>query len=413
MLQTLVTFIIIFGIIVCVHEYGHLFFAKKAGILVREFSIGMGPKIYAHQAKDGTVYTIRILPLGGYVRMAGWGEDVTEIQTGAPVSLSLDEKTGQVTRINLSDKVQFGQALPMLVTAYDFEQALTITGEVNGELSTLSVNHDATIVEEDGTELLIAPLDVQYQSASLLGRMMTNFAGPLNNFILGLVAFILVAFMQGGVQDLNSNQVTISDKALPAYEAGLRTGDAIQSINGSQVSNWEDMTQAIAKSDGQAIQVKTSEKTLTIQPKKQDKSYVIGISPDFKTGLADKLIGGVNRSITSAFTIVNALKDLILHPNLNKLGGPVAMYQMSGQAARQGLPTIISFMALLSINLGIFNLIPIPALDGGKIVMNVIEAIRRKPMKQEHESIITLIGVGMMVLLMIAVTWNDILRLFR
>lgn len=413
MLQTLVTFIIIFGIIVCVHEYGHLFFAKKAGILVREFSIGMGPKIYAHQAKDGTVYTIRILPLGGYVRMAGWGEDVTEIQTGAPVSLSLDEKTGQVTRINLSDKVQFGQALPMLVTAYDFEQALTITGEVNGELSTLSVNHDATIVEEDGTELLIAPLDVQYQSASLLGRMMTNFAGPLNNFILGLVAFILVAFMQGGVQDLNSNQVTISDKALPAYEAGLRTGDAIQSINGSQVSNWEEMTQAIAKSDGQAIQVKTSEKTLTIQPKKQDKSYVIGISPDFKTGLADKLIGGVNRSITSAFTIVNALKDLILHPNLNKLGGPVAMYQMSGQAARQGLPTIISFMALLSINLGIFNLIPIPALDGGKIVMNVIEAIRRKPMKQEHESIITLIGVGMMVLLMIAVTWNDILRLFR
>lgn len=413
MLQTLVTFIIIFGIIVCVHEYGHLFFAKKAGILVREFSIGMGPKIYAHQAKDGTVYTIRILPLGGYVRMAGWGEDVTEIQTGAPVSLSLDEKTGQVTRINLSDKVQFGQALPMLVTAYDFEQALTITGEVNGELSTLSVNHDATIVEEDGTELLIAPLDVQYQSASLLGRMMTNFAGPLNNFILGLVAFILVAFMQGGVQDLNSNQVTISDKALPAYEAGLRTGDAIQSINGSQVSNWEEMTQAIAKSDGQAIQVKTSEKTLTIQPKKQDKSYVIGISPDFKTGLADKLIGGVNRSITSAFTIVNALKDLILHPNLNKLGGPVAMYQMSGQAARQGLPTIISFMALLSINLGIFNLIPIPALDGGKIVINVIEAIRRKPMKQEHESIITLIGVGMMVLLMIAVTWNDILRLFR
>ena len=79
MVQSLVTFIIIFGIIVCVHEYGHLFFAKKSGILVREFSIGMGPKIYAHQAKDGTLYTIRMLPLGGYVRMAGWGEDETEI----------------------------------------------------------------------------------------------------------------------------------------------------------------------------------------------------------------------------------------------------------------------------------------------------------------------------------------------
>lgn len=413
MLQSLVTFIIIFGIIVCVHEYGHLFFAKRAGILVREFAIGMGPKIYAHQAKDGTLYTIRILPLGGYVRMAGWGEDVTEIKTGAPVALSLDETTYKVTRINLSDKVQFGQALPMLVTAYDFEQDLTITGEVNGEITTYAVDHDATIVEEDGTELRIAPLDVQYQSASLLGRMMTNFAGPLNNFILGIVAFVLVTFMQGGVQNLNSNIVSVSDKTLPAYQAGLRTGDAIQSIDGVKVSNWEDLTQAIGKSDGKAIQVQTADKTLTIQPKKQDKSYVIGISPELQTGFMDKLTGGLNRAVTSAFTIVNALKDLILHPNLNKLGGPVAMYQMSGQVARQGLTTIISFMALLSINLGIFNLIPIPALDGGKIVMNLIEAIRRKPMKQEHESIITLVGVGIMVVLMIAVTWNDILRLFR
>ena len=123
--------------------------------------------------------------------------------------------------------------------------------------------------------------------------------------------------------------------------------------------------------------------------------------------------GGVQKAATYAFTIINALKNLILHPSLNKLGGPVAMYQMTGQAAREGLTTVIGFMALLSINLGIFNLMPIPALDGGKIVMNIIEAIRRKPMKQEHETIITLVGVGFMVLLMIAVTWNDILRLFR
>ena len=89
------------------------------------------------------------------------------------------------------------------------------------------------------------------------------------------------------------------------------------------------------------------------------------------------------------------------------------MYQMTGQAAREGLTTVIAFMAMLSINLGIFNLIPIPALDGGKILMNIIEGIRRKPMKQEYENIVTLVGVGIMVLLMIAVTWNDILRLFR
>ena len=413
MVQSLVTFIIIFGIIVCVHEYGHLFFAKKSGILVREFSIGMGPKIYAHQAKDGTVYTIRILPLGGYVRMAGWGEDETEIKTGAPATLTLDLQNQKVIRINLSDKVQFGQALPMLVTAYDFEKALTITGEVNGEVVTYAVAHDATVVEEDGTELRIAPLDVQYQSASLPGRMMTNFAGPLNNFILGAVAFVLVVFMQGGVQDLTTNQITVSDHNLPAYQAGLRTGDKIETIGGVSVSDWSSLSKQIGESDGKAMQVKTDRTTLTITPKKQDKSYIIGITPFLKTGFVDKLTGGLKMAVTSAFTIVNALKDLILHPDLNKLGGPVAMYRVSGDAAREGITTVISFMALLSINLGIFNLIPIPALDGGKIVMNILEAIRRKPMKQEHESIITLVGVGIMVVLMIAVTWNDILRLFR
>ena len=99
----LLTFILVFGIIVVVHEFGHFYFAKKSGILVREFAIGMGPKIFAHIGKDGTAYTIRLLPLGGYVRMAGWGEDTTEIKTGTPVSLTLAED-GKVKRINLSGK---------------------------------------------------------------------------------------------------------------------------------------------------------------------------------------------------------------------------------------------------------------------------------------------------------------------
>ena len=315
MIQSLITFIIIFGIIVCVHEYGHLYFAKKSGILVREFSIGMGPKIYAHQAKDGTVYTIRILPLGGYVRMAGWGEDETDIQTGAPVSLTLDPESLRVTRISLSEKVQFEHALPMLVTSYDFERELTITGEVNGESQTYQVDHDATVVESDGTELRIAPLDVQYQSASLAGRMMTNFAGPLNNFILGVVAFILVMFMQGGVRDLNSNQITVTDKNLPAYQAGLRTGDTVSSINGNKVSDWNSLTKQIISSKGEQIKIKTLKRTVIVTPKKQDKAYIIGITPNMKTGFFDKISGGIEKAVSSAFTIVNALKNLILHPS--------------------------------------------------------------------------------------------------
>ena len=120
----LLTFILVFGIIVVVHEFGHFYFAKKSGILVREFAIGMGPKIFApYRERRGLLTRFRLLPLGGYVRMAGWGEDTTEIKTGTPVSLTLAED-GKVKRINLSGKRVDQTALPMQVTQFDFEDKL-------------------------------------------------------------------------------------------------------------------------------------------------------------------------------------------------------------------------------------------------------------------------------------------------
>ena len=131
----IITFIIIFGVLVLVHEFGHFYFAKKSGILVREFAIGMGPKIFSHIDKEGTAYTIRILPLGGYVRMAGWGDDTTEIKTGTPASLTLNAE-GQVVRINLSQKQVDMTSLPINILTYDLEDALQITGNVLDETKT-------------------------------------------------------------------------------------------------------------------------------------------------------------------------------------------------------------------------------------------------------------------------------------
>ncbi|HGC9990888.1 TPA: RIP metalloprotease RseP [Streptococcus agalactiae] len=415
----ILTFIIIFGVIVVVHEFGHFYFAKKSGILVREFAIGMGPKIFSHIDKEGTTYTIRILPLGGYVRMAGWGDDKTEIKTGTPANLTLN-KEGIVTRINLSGKQLDNTSLPINVTAYDLEDKLTITGLVLSETKTYSVDHDATIIEEDGTEVRIAPLDVQYQNASVWGRLITNFAGPMNNFILGLVVFIALAFIQGGVQDLSTNQVRVSENG-PAASAGLKNNDRILQIGSHKVSNWEQLTAAVEKSTSRleknqklALKIKSKEvvKTINVKPHKVDKSYIIGIMPALKTSFKDKLLGGFKLAWESFFRILNELKKLIAHFSINKLGGPVALYQASSQAAKNGFVTVLNLMGLISINLGIMNLIPIPALDGGKIVMNILEAIRRKPLKQETETYIMLAGVAVMLVLMIAVTWNDIMRAF-
>lgn len=416
----IITFIIVFGILVVVHEFGHLYFAKKSGILVREFSIGMGPKIFSHIDKEGTAYTIRILPLGGYVRMAGWGDDATEIKVGTPASLTLNQE-GDVTRINLSQKQSDRKSLPMSITAYDLEDKLTITGLVLDDVKTYPVHHDATIVEEDGTEIRIAPLDVQYQNATIAGRLMTNFAGPLNNFILGTVVFIILVFMQGGVQDTSTNKIQVIDGGAMQV-AGVKNGDRILSIENHIVSNWSDLTENVAKatahiSRGEQISVKIQtnsgeKKTLKVIPKKNNGSYYLGVSPVLKTGFLDKITGGFQMAWQSTTTILTALKGVISHFSLNKLGGPVAMYQASSQAASNGINSVLYLLAMLSINLGIVNLIPIPALDGGKILINLIELVRRKPFKQETETYITLAGVAIMLILMIAVTWNDIMRVF-
>lgn len=418
-MKGILVFIFIFGVIVVVHEFGHFYFAKKAGILVREFAIGMGPKIFAHTGKDGTLYTIRILPLGGYVRMAGWGEDKTEIKTGTPASLTLNE-AGVVTRINLTGKQLDNLSLPMNVTSFDFEEKLEITGLVLEESKTYKVDHDATIVEEDGTEVRIAPLDVQYQNATVWGRLITNLAGPMNNFILGILVFIFLMFMQGGVADSSSNAVTITDGgALQA--AGLVTGDKILSVNGDATDSYTEVATIISKAAEDAttapsfdlvVEHDGATKNVTVTAEKVDGTYRIGISPILKTGFVDKIVGGFQQAGATALLIVTALKNLIANFDVKQLGGPVAIYKVSAQAAEFGLASVLGLMAMLSINLGIFNLIPIPALDGGKIVMNILEAIRRKPLKPETESYITLAGVAVMVVLMIVVTWNDIIRVF-
>ena len=414
----ILTFILVFGIIVVVHEFGHFYFAKKSGILVREFAIGMGPKIFAHIGKDGTAYTIRILPLGGYVRMAGWGDDTTEIKTGTPVSLTLTDD-GKVKRINLSGKKLDQTALPMQVTQFDFEDKLFIKGLVLEEEKTFAVDHDATVVESDGTEVRIAPLDVQYQNATIWGKLITNFAGPMNNFILGIVVFWILIFMQGGVRDVETNQFHVMSQGALA-KVGVPETAQITKIGSHEISNWESLIQAVesetkdktAPTLDVTISEKGSEKQVTVTPEENQGRYLLGVQPGIKSDFLSMFVGGFTTAADSALRILSALKNLIFQPDLNKLGGPVAIFKASSDAAKNGIENVLYFLAMISINIGIFNLIPIPALDGGKIVLNILEAIRRKPLKQEIETYVTLAGVVIMVVLMIAVTWNDIMRLF-
>lgn len=421
-MRTIITFLIVFGVLVIVHEFGHFFFAKRSGILVREFSIGMGPKLIAHMGKDGTTYTLRLLPIGGYVRMAGLEDEETELSPGMPLSVELTPKN-EVKRINVSKKIQLPNSIPMELISADLVDDLTIKGYINGDESretTYQVQHDATVIEENGTEIRIAPRDVQFQSAKLGSRILTNFAGPMNNFILTILLFIVLAFLQGGVADYSTNQIGTVQADSPAAVAGVKDHDAIVSVDGKKISSWDDLTDTVTKKPGKELAVVIEqdgkEKTVHMTPKSVEsngqKVGQIGVSPFMKTGVGDKIVGGFTQSWDLMKRIFGALGSLFTGFSLDKLGGPVMMYQMSAEASRAGVKTVIYLMALLSVNLGIVNLLPIPAFDGGKILLNIIEGLRGKPLDPDKEGLITMIGFGFIMLLMILVTWNDIQRFF-
>ncbi len=418
MIQNILVFLLVFGIIVVVHEFGHFYFAKRAGILVREFSIGFGPKIFFHR-KGETTYTIRLLPVGGYVRMAGYEEEA-DLRAGMPVSLFMN-KQNQVEKIDIQNKVQNVDSLPIEVTSFDLEDQLFIAGRAEGQedIQTFAVSETALLVEKDGTILQIAPRKRQFQSASLPNRMLTNFAGPLNNFILSIVAFILLAFIQGGVPSQEALIGNVSPDT-PAAEAGLEDGDRVLSIDGTEVESWREMVTVISASPDTDLDFEVekadgtiSETIVTPEVREGSEGALIGIEASFDSSFWSKIRYGFTQPLSIVIQILTILGSFLTGGfSLDQLGGPVAIYATTQTVVQNGLFGIVSWIGFLSVNLGIMNLLPIPALDGGKLLLNIVEGIRKKPISEEKEGIITLIGVGFLLVLMLAVTWNDIQTFF-
>lgn len=422
-MQTILAFILVFGIIVIVHEFGHFYFAKRAGILVREFSIGMGPKLFQTH-KNETSYTIRVLPLGGYVLMAGY-EDEEDIRLGMSALLTVD-KQNRVTKIDLSDEAIHVDGVPVDVLDYDFETDLYLKGSIAGnmeDVSTFDVNEDAVIVQEDGTIHQIAPAHRQVQNASLLNRILTNFGGPLNNFILAIIAFMVFAFMQGGVP---SSEAILGDiqPDSPAAVVGLEAGDRILSIDNEAVSTWNEMVLTIQKNPDTPLALEVEKPngeivTESITPEKQlaedgTEYGLIGVQVSMNDSFMDKVVFGFTETWSYVKSIFLSIIMLVTgRLGLDNLGGPIAIFSMTSEVTRlAGVLGIVNFIGFLSVNLGLMNLLPIPGLDGGKLILNIIEAVRGKPISEEKQSIITLVGVVLLVLLMLFVTWNDIQRHF-
>ena len=421
-MQAIIAFLFVFSVIVIIHEFGHYYFAKKAGILVREFAIGMGPKIF--QVRKGeTVYTLRLLPIGGYVRMAGHDEDEQEIKPGMMITIELD-KENVVQKLNFDEQLIIENSVPFQIEEADLHRTMTLSGYfVNSEEKVnLMVSKQATIIESDGTEVVVAPIERQFNSASLWNRIKTNAAGPMNNFILSIIIFIIVGFMQGGVPSNDPVIGQVSDQSA-AQEAGLQTSDKIISIDGVDIHSWDEMTSIVRSSADKTLSVTIQRngdtKNFSITPKSvegQNGSKIgqLGVTRTLDNSILSILGYGFSQTISVIVLVLSALGSIFTKGfNLNQLGGPVAIYSLTSQVAKNGLIDLLSFMGMISANLGVMNLLPIPALDGGKLVLNFIEGIRKKPLDPEKEGYLTIAGAIFLFALMLLVTWNDIMKLFN
>lgn len=417
MVQVVFLTVLVFFVLVSIHEFGHFYFAKRAGVLVREFAIGFGPKLFSIKRGESR-FTLRMLPIGGFVRMAGEDPEVVEVQVGHTIGIRV--KDDKITRIYLDRLEERTNILRGEVKAVDLEKHLYLTLDVDGDVQRYDVHPQALIMSK-GRDTQIAPLDRQFGSASAGKKAMTIFAGPLMNFILAFVLFA-VFFQSYGVAVEPNTKIFINEVTADgaAKAAGLQKGDLVVSVGGTAVGgDSQKLSQLISGSagkpmdwvvnrDGQDLQLK-------VTPNADTGKVGIVMAPEMRRpGFGETFSLAGHEMVESTKKIFDGFRKIIFgEVKLEELNGPVGTAQVTVEIAKQGVTQLTWWGAILSLYLGIFNLLPIPALDGSRLLFIGIEAIRGRPVDPNRESLVHFIGFAALMLLMVVVTYNDILRLVK
>lgn len=411
--------VFMFFLLVGIHEWGHYYFAKRAGILVREFAIGFGPKVFSYK-KGETRFTFRLLPFGGYVRMAGEDPEVIQINKGQTIALKIENDT--VKNLYLDQLDLRTNVIRGAVHHIDLEKNLEVRLDVDGEFQTYDIDPQALIITK-GKETQIAPYDRQFASKTTGQRALTIFAGPFMNGVLALVLFFAFVLMTG-IPINNPTYLEVGNvvKGSAASEAGLKKKDIITVVDGERIgADNEKLVKLIQASPENEMKwsIIRSEKPMEIMITPElfeDGVGRVGIGialPTRPPSIVEAIQETWSKTVFAGDLIIRGLKMLVtLQLGWDDLGGPVRIVEFTGEAASYGIETLISWAALLSLYLGIFNLLPFPALDGSRLVFIGLEAVRGKPVDPNRESLVHFIGFALIMVLMVVVTYNDILRLF-
>jgi regulator of sigma E protease len=338
-LTTILAAIVLFGVLITVHELGHFLAAKGTGMLVTEFSIGFGPKLFQKKVGE-TLYSLRLCPLGGYNRIAG-------MEPG---------------------------------------EAVTPRG---------------------------------FNGRPLWARMLVILAGPFMNFLLPFLLFFGIFAVSGLTLPVNKPVVGSLMEGYPGAAAGLQAGDRLVSINGRKLEKWNDINSLVQENGPKpgkvVIRRDGREMTLTLQPRfdGESKRFLIGVRPPLEhrqLSLWESLKTAGLAVGKTTVAMVDGLRKMITGKVRADIAGPIGVAHMAGDVAAQGAVPYLEFMAFLSLNLAVLNLVPIPALDGGQFLVLVVEGLLGHALAPKAKEIIQMIGVACIVALTIFATMHDLLQ---
>ena len=332
-MATIIGAIIVFLLVITLHEFGHFSAAKFSGVKVNEFSIGMGPVIYQNREGE-TDYSLRLLPMGGYVAMEGEEENSNDPRS--------------------------------------------------------------------------------FNNATVSKRILITVAGVFMNFVLAIIAFFIVGLISGTPTTTVGSLV----ENMPAIESGIETGDRIFSINGVETNSWNEiLSQISSANDKVEIEINRNGEVIKkeVRVSKTDGRSTIGIVPKMDKSIPNAFVYGFTGTYGVIKDVFTTLKLLFTGAvSVKMLAGPVGVIQIIGQATSLGIVYFLRILGLISANLGVLNLLPIPALDGGRLVFLIFEAITGKRLNEKFEQTINLIGFGLLISLMLYVTvFGDITRLLN
>ena len=412
-----------------VHEFGHFIAAKKAGVYVETFSIGMGPKLLKKKYGE-TEYCLSAIPLGGYVKMKG--ENPDEGLTGAS-----DELTSKSIPVRFS--VFFAGPLMNILLALVLVSSVFYIGiqmpkylddppvigwiDKDSPAQEMGLEIGDLILSVGGEQVHTWEQAVLYIAST--GAKMLDIEvqrGQKTHIVTGtpeVVKQLGAGYI--GIQPIMKPIVGGLQVGFPAEEAGLQVDDEIIAINDQPIVHWDQLVDIVSVSADQELHVSVLRKGQTLQfaitPKEYNDRGFLGISSQTlvvmkKYGVAESISRGVKRCWELTTMTFDMLRRLVtLRASVKTVGGPIMIAQMSGEVARQGLSEMLNFMGLVSLSLGIFNLLPIPILDGGHIFLLFVEFLNRKPLSIHKRELAQKIGLLILIPLFLFVFYNDIARL--